>query len=382
MTSGFIRRRTTLTVGRRLFLGLLPALLAVLLAVGLAYYGEYQRQAPVLIVLGAGVLAVASLVVTWINTRYLSARIVRLTGAMPDGEREHGEPGGSDEFDRIERVVDHLGSALSASEAERARLDAAAATRLREEATMLAAVVHDTMAQLDEVRLPLHILLETRFGDLNENQEELLRDARNGADAMADALRRLAQVADADRGAVAPQRELVQVNDVVRAILPLARAAADRQKARVEIALEPGLPRVMADRARLAEALTLLAVEAAAVAGPDHPLTITTARDGSGVSITLAPVTRIGPEAGSAPPGDRTAPASDESLDGRGDPGATILARRLITVQGGSVDEAASGLVVRLGGNAAIVTATSPADRGDSVVVQASSIPARDAEAQ
>jgi signal transduction histidine kinase len=333
VTSGFVRRRTTLTVGRRLFLGLLPALLAVVLAVGLAYYGEYQRQAPGIIVLAAVVLAVASLVVTWINTRYLSARIVRLTGAMPDGEHERGEPGESDEFDRIERVVDHLGSALSASQAERARLDAAAATRLREEATMLAGAVHDTMAQLDEVRLPLHILLETRFGDLNENQEELLRDARHGADAMADALRRLAQVADVDRGAVAPQRELVQVNDVVRAILPLARAAADRQNARVDISLEPGLPRVMADRARLAEALTLLAVEAASVAGPERSLTIATARDAGAVSITLAPVPR---------------PA--ESPDGRRDPGATILARRLIAVQGGSADETASGLVVRLGG--------------------------------
>jgi signal transduction histidine kinase len=184
----------------------LPALLAVLLAVGLAYYGEYNRQAPEVIVLGAAVLAVASLAVTWINTRYLSARIARLTGAMPDAEQEQGDQSESDEFDRIERAVDHLGSALSASEAERARRDAAATTRLREEATMLAAVVHDTMAQLDEVRLPLHILLETRFGDLNENQEELLRDARNGADAMTDALRRLAQVADADRGAVNAQR--------------------------------------------------------------------------------------------------------------------------------------------------------------------------------
>ena len=58
------------------------------------------------------------------------------------------------------------------------------------------------VAQLDEVRLPLHILLETRFGDLNENQEELLRDARTGADAMNAALRRLAQVVDADCGAL------------------------------------------------------------------------------------------------------------------------------------------------------------------------------------
>jgi signal transduction histidine kinase len=343
MTTGFIRRRTTLPVGRRLFFGLLPALLAVLLAVGLAYYGELNRQVPGLLALGAGVLATLSLVVTWINTRYLSARIMRLTESVPDPDRKQGEPGESDEFDRIERAVDHLGSALSASEAERLRLDAAAATRLREEATMLAAVVHDTMAQLDEVRLPLHILLETRFGDLNENQEELLRDARNATDLMDRALRRLAQVADADRGALTPQRELVQVNDVVRAILPLARAAAERQKARVETSLEPGLPRVMADRARLAEALTLLAVEAATSAGPDNPLAIGTARDAGGVSITLTPVVR------STSNGIGSAPKSDESVDARRDPGATILARRLIGVQGGSADETPAGLVVRLG---------------------------------
>lgn len=327
MTTGFIRRRTTLTVARRLFLGLLPALLAVLLAVGLAYYGEYQRQAPQVIVLGAALLAVASLIVTWLNTRYLSGRIVRLSGSMPDAEREAGDHGRSDEFDRIERIVDQLGSALSASEAERAREDAAAATRLREEATMLAAVVRDTMSQLDEVRLPLHILLETRFGDLNENQEELLRDARAAADVMAGALLRLAQVSDADRGALTPKRELVQVNDVVRAILPLARSAAERRDARVETALEPGLPRVLADRARLAESLSLLGVGAAAVTDQQQPLTITTGRDGTGVSITLAPWIH-----------DATP--------------AAILARRLIAVQGGSTEDTPAGLVVRLRGPA------------------------------
>ena len=348
-----MRRRTTLTVGRRLFLGLLPALLAVLLAVGLAYYGEYGRAAPNVLVLGAAVLAVASLVMTWINTRYLAARIMRLTSSMPDADASGRSAGEADEFDRIERVVDHLGSALSASEAERARLDAAAATRLREEATMLAAVVRDTMAQLDEVRLPLHILLETRFGDLNENQEELLRDARNAADAMDAALRRLAQVADADRGALPVQRELVQVNDVVRAILPLARAAADRRHARVDMALEPGLPRVAGDRARLAEALTLLAVEAAGVTGPNQPLTITTAREGNGACVTLTPASRVD---ASTTGGVEAAPATTaasgrvELPDRRPDPAVAILARRLIAVQGGSTDETASGYVVRLGG--------------------------------
>jgi signal transduction histidine kinase len=356
LTSGFIRRSTTLTVGRRLFLGLLPALLAVLLAVGLAYYGEYGRQVPTILAIGAAVMAVASLVVTWNNTRYLAARIVRLTGSMTEADgrrREAGgprEPGESDEFDRIERVVDRLGSALSASEAERVRRDVAAATRLREEATMLAAVVHDSMAQLDELRLPLHILLETRFGDLNENQEELLRDARNAADAMGAAFRRLALVADADRGAMQAQRELIQVNDVVRAVLPLARAAAERRDARVDTSLEPGLPRVLADRARLAEALALLSTEAAATAGPDQPLTFTTARDRGGISITLT-------AAGYRSVGSATAAVVDQPADlkapndhPRHDVGAPILARRLIAVQGGAIEETSSGVIVRLGG--------------------------------
>ena len=351
MTTNFIRRQASVSVGRRLFVGLLPALLAVLVTAGLAYYGEYGRAVPGIILATASVLSIASLVVTWINTRYLSARINRLTASMP--ESEAAGQGESDEFDRIERVVDHLGSALSASEAERARLNAAAAARLRDEATMLAAVAHDSIAQLDEVRLPLHILLETRFGELNENQEELLRDARNAADAMGTALRRLAQVADADRGALVVQRELVQVNDVVRAVLPLARAAAERQGARVEVTLEPGLPRVRADRARLAEALTLFASEAAAATGSEKPLVVTTARQpGAGVEITIAPNAEA-TEKGAAAGNDAVAAPGANGEAGRQDrpAGGIILARRLISIQSGTTDESAGAYVIRLAGS-------------------------------
>jgi hypothetical protein len=43
---------------------------------------------------------------------------------------------------------------------------------------MLSVTVRSTLAQLDEVRLALHILPEAKFGELNENQEELLGTAR------------------------------------------------------------------------------------------------------------------------------------------------------------------------------------------------------------
>lgn len=266
---------------------------------------------------GASALTVISLGVSWANYRYFTRRMARLAQAT-------GTPVGtgrrSDEFDRIEQVVGNLGSALSAAEAERARVDAVAATERREEATMLAGVVTDSLAQLEEIRLPLHILLDSPFGDLNENQEELLRDARNAADTIDTALRRLGQVADADRGAMTAQRELVQINDVVRSVLPLVRAAAERQGATVDVSLEPGLPRALADRVRLAEALTLLTTDAARHSGPQLPISIATARDNGAALVRIRP--GVGP---------------------------SILASRLIAVQGGELFADGQGLTLRLG---------------------------------
>ena len=335
-----IKARVSASIGWRLAGGVLPSLLAVGLLVGLFYYGEIGREAPRLILFAASALTVVSLMAAWANARYFAnriARLARVTDVAP------GRLGQSDEFDRIERAVGNLGSALSAAERERERINAISAAHLRDEATMVAGVVSDSLAQLDEVRLPLHILLESRFGDLNENQEELLRDARAAADSIDVALRRLGQVVDADRGALPVQLELVQLNDVVRSILPLARAAAERQGAHVEAALEPGLPRVKADRARLAEALALLITDVAPDVGPQAPLVISTARDGTAVMIRISPpAIRLAKHANSA---------TNVSSDGAeaAHTKSSILALRLIEVQGGSLAIRDGALDLRIG---------------------------------
>ncbi|MEP7345508.1 MAG: hypothetical protein ABI877_09580, partial [Gemmatimonadaceae bacterium] len=241
------------------------------------------------------------------------------------------------------------GSALSAAEAERERTNAIATAHLRDEATMLAGVVSDALAQLDEVRLPLHILLESRFGELNENQEELLRDARTSADAMDVALRRLGQVAEADRGAMAAQLELVQINDVLRSVLPLARSASKRRGARLETAFEPGLPRVTADRARLAEALALLTTEAARATGPQQPLVISTTRDGSAAVIRIAPVARDANPSFEYTKESSGVDAQPVARAGGSATTASILASRLIAVQGGAISIDGDVLVLRIG---------------------------------
>jgi signal transduction histidine kinase len=314
------------SVAWRLAAGVLPSVLAVVLVVGLFYYGQLERGAPEALLVVAAALTLVSVVVSWVNARYFAdrlARIVRATDSAP------GTRGSTNELDQIERAVGSLGSALSASEAERERTNAQAAARLHEQATMLAGVVSDSIAQLDGVRLPLQILLESPFGELNENQEELLRDARAASDAIDVGLRRLAEVADIDREALPVQHELVQVNDVVRSVVPLARAAAERRGARTEAVLEPGLPRVLGDRTRLAQALTLFVTDAAEATGPDVPLVITTARDGGRALISVSPP-RV-------PSNDGTRPAP------------LILAARLIGAQGGSVAADESAIRLRVG---------------------------------
>ena len=80
---------------------------------------------------------------------------------------------------------------------------------------MVLARVSDGVPALDEVRLPLHILLENRFGDLNENQEEMLAAAQSAVDQAAAMLGCVRLIADLDRGALEPRRDLLRLDDLI-----------------------------------------------------------------------------------------------------------------------------------------------------------------------
>lgn len=318
-------RHASLRVGQRLFLGLLPSLFAVILVVALSYYGQIDRQAPLTLVWTAGALAVVSVLVTWRNTRYLASRVERLAelGVRADADAPGAgrAPGARDEFDRIEQTVDRLGTALSASEAERARTAADAEVRLAEQATLLAAVSAAAVHRLDDARLPLHILLDTQFGELTPNQEELLADARDAMEQAVEALRRLRALADVDRGAIELRREWVSVDEVVRAVLPAVQAQARRRGARLRTAFEPALPRAVGDRTRLTAALALLFGGAAARLADGAEQAVATGADGAGVWVSVAP-----------------APEGDDA----------VLARRLLAVQGARVAPVDGALRVTL----------------------------------
>jgi signal transduction histidine kinase len=329
-------------VGQRLFLAVIPAIVALLTVAALVYWGEYAREAPEWVVALALVAAVGSALLAWRNTRYVAMRIEQLA-ARRDGRSEQS---GSmrraaelvgmvlhpqalrdqevDELDRIELLLDRLTQALThARAAQDAQLELLA-ERQREYGRLVEQSVEEALRRLEEVRLPLHILLENHFGDLNENQEEMLGAARAASESVDGSLLRLREVVRLDLGALTLRRERVHVQDVIAGVLPSLMIAAGDRGMRIESDLSPTLPVLQADRGRLQEAFAALLGAVVQASESGASLSISGEHDALGFRLTV----RGGREP--TPSGDVT------------------LATRLVRAHGGSVAWRDGELVIAL----------------------------------
>jgi signal transduction histidine kinase len=329
-----------MTVGQRLFLSVVPAILGVFAVAGLAYWGEYGRQAPHILVLVGVVASVASLVMTWMNTRYVARRIQRLAGVDDQPSRGLGLRGladavtgraiatdSQDELDRIESTVQGLTASLEQAKAEGSARVEAAEKRVGEYALLLSDATSEAMKQLDEARLPLYILLDNHFGDLNENQEEMLGAAQAAVQTADQRLRRLREIADLDRGAIALRHDAVRAGDLIASLLPNLNSVGEEGGVEVKADIAPALPRVSGDRSRLQEACGLLLTERLKAMPPGASVKITAVPEEHAVRIAVT-------HAGSSAP---VASGADAAL-----------ARRLITAIGGKVEDKDGSTVITL----------------------------------
>ncbi|HEX8432772.1 MAG TPA: hypothetical protein VF625_15915, partial [Longimicrobium sp.] len=284
-------------VGRRLFLAVIPAVLGVLAMAALAYWGERGRQVPHALVWAGIGAATVSLGLAWHNTRHVARRLESLAARRPDSAAR-------DEIESIENAV------AGAVEAGRARADAAE-LRSREYTALLADAAGAMARGLDEVRLPLHILLESPFGELNENQEEMIAAAHSAAARADERVRTLARILQADSGGVRVDLQPIRPLDL---LAPLLNGGAP------ESDVPPTLPHVRADVRLAREALSLILEQLARK--PAAPLHIDATTDGASVEIRIH-----------APQ-----PAPREFA----------LATRLLRLQGGDVMVDADGVRVRL----------------------------------
>jgi signal transduction histidine kinase len=265
---------------QRLFLAVIPAVLGVLTVAGLAYWGEYAHTAPEIVVTIAAVAAVGSLAMAWHNTRYVAQRNAQLAAKVD-------VTSGLDELDAIETVVDRHTSALRDAEHRRAQAQAAADTRIREHGELMSQVASTVSKGIDEIRLPLYILLENRFGDLNENQEEMLESARTAAEQVNTDADRLAEIGALDCGTLTLRSDRVHIADVIQSLRPTVDSEGARAGVRVEVEVAPALPPVVGDRGRLQEALALVFADSVRRTPGGGTVRISIHADGQGLMIEV-----------------------------------------------------------------------------------------------
>lgn len=328
-----------MSVGRRLVLALLPAIFGLIAAVGLAYYGEYERQAPEWFVAVALLSGIGSLVVAWIVTRQVARRIERLAdwhntrgSAIQRAARALHEDGviiapptqDADELDTIETIVDRLTSAYTTLRVRHRELSVLMETQRATYGRLTNEAADAVVARLEDVRLPLHILLENHFGELNENQEEMLGAARHAAEVADQVALGLRDVARMDLDELTLREDLVRFSDLMATILPGLKAEGESRGVAVEATIAPAIPTFIGDRERLQELLTLLLRNAVSNAP-------------TGASLELI-VEHIAGELRVMLPWVKTDPLT---LDG-------ALASRIVHACGGTLVPAPGGVVLHL----------------------------------
>jgi signal transduction histidine kinase len=304
-------------ISHRLFLGVIPSVVGLFTVAGLAYWGQYAHTAPQLVVWAAGAATLVSLAVAWWNTLYVAHRVERLASTK-------GSDDEVDELDVIEHRVELLGEEATTAKADAARAAADAGRRTKEYATLLAETATSASKQLAEARLSLHVLQDNHFGELNDNQEEMIGAAREATEAAEVELNHLREIADIDRGALTLRRDLVKPGEIIRSLQPLLNSQATKQGVRILLELEPALPRVVGDRGRLQDALGLILKDAVRYALPGTSISVHAASEPSAVTIIV----------------NHGSPHSYT--------GDVALADRLIRAQGGSVSHRADSTTITL----------------------------------
>ncbi|HEY2898302.1 MAG TPA: hypothetical protein VGJ12_14275 [Gemmatimonadaceae bacterium] len=259
-------------VGQRLFLSVVPAVLGLFFVAALAYWGRYARTAPELVIVLAAVAALASLVVAWRNTSYVAHRVQRLAGHSwrTNGEsiasRQHAlrELGIVDELDDIEATVAGLSDAIVRARVDAARHEHEAVERAQEGEALLQAVSARFAVRAQEAQLPLHILLSSPFGELNENQEEMLGAAMSAVNAIDADVRELRKLVQLNRGELSIESQPMNFAELLRPTLAIAAARAEAAQVQLRAMTADAIPRVIVDAVQAQEALTSLLTDAIA----------------------------------------------------------------------------------------------------------------------
>jgi len=187
---------------------------------------------------------------------------------------------------------------------------------------------------LHSLKLALHTLIEGYAGELNENQEDLLVSAREGADKLDELMSDLLEIAEIESGTRRLATERLRPIDLAREAAERFQVIADSKDIRLENNVWPDLPWVVGDRRAVASIFDNLLSNAIRHTGRGGSVTIEASEHGGRVHLSVR-------DTGEGISEEQLPMVFSRFAHLGGEPGGTglglALVKRLVETQGGQV---------------------------------------------
>ncbi len=205
----------------------------------------------------------------------------------------------------------------------------------RHKSEFLASMSHELRTPLNAVIGFSEVLLERMFGDINERQEEYLRDIWESGKHLLELLNDILDLSKVEAGKMELAPTTVAVHDVLAEGIIMVRELATRRGIEVVLDVGEGVEEISADLLRLKQVVVNLLANAVKFA--DRRIDVRARVDGPMVAISVED------DGGGVPPEDRERIFESFQQGGRGAPkeegtglGLT-LCRRIVQLHGGRI---------------------------------------------
>jgi signal transduction histidine kinase/DNA-binding response OmpR family regulator len=170
-------------------------------------------------------------------------------------------------------------------ELERKSAELAAASRHKSE--FLASMSHELRTPLNAVIGFSEVLLERMFGDLNDRQEEYLRDIRDSGRHLLELLNDILDLSKVEAGRMQLEPSTFAVADVLEACLSQVRAKAERKGVALHREIAAGVGLLDTDELRFKQVLLNLLSNAVKFTPAGGTVTVRAAPDGDALTVTV-----------------------------------------------------------------------------------------------
>ncbi|GAB3712741.1 ATP-binding protein [Spirosoma flavus] len=151
----------------------------------------------------------------------------------------------------------------------------------------IATVSHELKTPISAIKLSLTLLTNERVGQLNEEQQQMVRSIRENADRLLAITGELTNMAQVESGQIQLQVHAVPPNDLIQTATNALRTQADQKNVRFNVALASNLPTVKADPDKASWVLINFLSNALRHSPDDSQIDISVQQDASQVEFTV-----------------------------------------------------------------------------------------------